>query len=127
MKLEHIALNVSEPKAQAKWYVENLGMKMVRDIQEEPFITFIADEAGSMIELYANPAVDIPDYAAVHPLILHIAFLSEDIEADKAKLMSAGATDTGISQTLPTGDEFVFVRDPWGLAVQIIKRPGPLI
>ncbi len=127
MKLEHTAYNVAEPKAQANWYVENLGMTLVRDIPTAPFITFIGDDAGGLIELYANPNADIPDYHSMSPYILHLAFLSEDIEADKAKLLSAGATDTGIAETLPTGDEYVFVRDPWGVSVQLIKRSAPLV
>lgn len=127
MKLEHIALNVSEPKAQAQWYIDHLTMRMIRDIPTAPFITFIADEAGAMIELYNNPNAEIPDYATVSPYTLHLAFSSENLEADKAKLLAAGATDTGITDTLPTGDSYFFMQDPWGVSIQLIKRLKPLL
>jgi hypothetical protein len=41
--------------------------------------------------------------------------------------MAAGATDTGIAETLSTGDEYLFLRDPWGLCLQLIKRLKPLV
>ncbi len=127
MNLEHLAFNVPEPKAQAKWYVDHLGMKLIRDIPSAPFITFIADDAGSLIELYANPNATIPDYKSISPYTLHLAFATDDIEGDKSKLINAGASDTGISDTLPTGDAYSFVQDPWGLSIQLIKRPKPLL
>ena len=127
MKLEHTALNVKDPKAQAKWMVENLGLKLVRDLGEPTFITFVADDEGALLELYANQVAEIPDYQSISPYTLHLAFTTDDLAASKAKLLAAGATDTGIAETLATGDEYIFLRDPWGLSLQLIKRLKPLI
>ena len=60
MKLEHIAINVPEPAAFAQWLVDNLGMRIILAKDESPYMHFVADEAGSMLELYSNPAAPTP-------------------------------------------------------------------
>lgn len=47
MKIEHVALNVPEASKMAKWYVENLGLKIVRDVgdtNQTTQTTFIGDD-----------------------------------------------------------------------------------
>ena len=82
MKIEHIAFNVEDAVSSAKWYAENLGMTIMRSADETPFIHFLADDSGkSMLEFYSNPAAIVPDYRSMNPLISHIAFVVDDIEA----------------------------------------------
>lgn len=122
MKLEHFALNVPNPVEMADWYVDNLELKIVRQLKESPFTTFIADESGRvMIEIYKNPAAAVPEYKNMDPLIMHLAFVSHDPESDKEKLLSAGATHESEIK-LEDGSHLIMLRDPWGLAVQLCKR-----
>ena len=127
MKLEHIAINVPEPAALAKWLVDNLGMRIVVAVDESPYMHFVSDEAGSMLELYSNPAAPIPDYASMNPFTLHFAFASSDIEADHQRLLDAGATAEGEITPTPAGDKIVFLRSPWQVTIQLVQRGKPLI
>ena len=43
------------------------------------------------------------------------------------RLLAAGATTAGDVTITPTGDEMTFLRDPWGLALQLVKRGAPLM
>ena len=125
MKIEHIALNVKEPQAMAQWYVENMGMKIVRADSNAPYITFLADEAdGCMIELYANAEAEYLEYGRLHRATIHIAFTVTDIQQQQAQLLAAGATPEGEIRTTPKGDQLAFVRDPWGNTIQLVKRVG---
>jgi len=74
MNLEHTAINVEAPAEMAAWWAKNLGMRIVMAQDVEPYMHFIADDKGSMIELYNNPAAPIPDYAGMAPFTLHLAF-----------------------------------------------------
>jgi catechol 2,3-dioxygenase-like lactoylglutathione lyase family enzyme len=122
MKLEHFALNVEDPIAMSQWYTEHLGMQVVRQLSDPPYTTFIADISGRVIiEVYANPEAAIPDYKSMHPLIVHLAFVSLDPVADKDRLVKAGATAVS-EQHLEDGSHLVMLRDPWGLSVQLCKR-----
>ena len=81
MKLEHIAINVPDPNGMAKWYAENLEMQIVRSAGEPRYEHFIADKnRQSVMEIYHNSAAPIPDYSQDHPLMLHFAFLVDNID-----------------------------------------------
>ena len=128
MKIEHVALNVAEASKIAQWYVEHLGLKIVRDVGDANQTTFLADDNNqTLLELYSNPIADVPDYAATSPYILHIAFSVDDIEGERERLLAAGATKEGEIQTLPSGDKLLFMRDPWGLTIQLAKRAKSLV
>lgn len=127
LNLEHIAANVADPVAMAAWYVEHLGMRVVRHTPEPTQIHFLADAAGrAVIEIYRNDADAIPDYAAMNPLRFHIAFAASDPDAARAALVAAGATFVD-ERTLPDGSRLVMLRDPWGIALQLCKRTTPLM
>ena len=128
MKIEHAAYNVQDPPAMAAWYVENLGFTVKRSMDEEPFGHFLADGSGAvMLELYRNPTVEVPDYAAIDPLILHLAFSSDDVAADFARLVEAGGEPVEEPGETDTGDVVAMLRDPWGFAVQLVRRDSPMV
>ncbi len=127
LNVEHVACNVSDPVAMAAWYVEHLGMRIVRRISTPPHIHFLADASGrTVIEIYSNPIDPIPDYKAMHPMRFHLAFATDDPDASRDALVAAGATLLD-EQTLADGSRLMMLRDPWGLAVQLCKRTTPLL
>ncbi|MBA9076362.1 VOC family protein [Rufibacter quisquiliarum] len=62
----------------------------------------------------------------MNPLLVHLAFVSENPTADKERLCLAGATCVS-DQTLDDGSHLVMLRDPWGLALQLCKRGRPML
>ena len=66
MRIEHVAINVEDPVAMAKWYCENLGMKIVRRGPAPVNAHFICDsQENVMLEIYLNPPDDVPDYSSM--------------------------------------------------------------
>ncbi len=127
MRIEHIGYQVPDPVAAAEWYVKHLGFRLARSGGPPANARFLFDSAGAtMIEIYNNPAVGVPDYPKMDPLILHIAITVEDVRGVMKKLLAAGATPAGDLTTTDLGDEFVIVRDPWGLPLQLMKRAKPI-
>lgn len=127
MKLEHFALNVEDPVLMADWYIAHLGLQAVRQMKGVPFTTFLADDSRRiMIEIYKNPADQIPPYREMHPLLVHLAFVSENPDEDKERLLGAGASLVS-DQHLEDGSPLVMMRDPWGLAIQLCKRGSPIL
>ncbi len=126
MKFEHFGINVPDAVAMAKWYVENLDMKIVVGNDSAPYAHFLADSTGrTIIEIYSNPDDPIPDYTAQHHLRFHIAFASEDPAAAKDKLIKAGASLV-IDETTPDGSQVITLRDPWNIPFQLAKRTTPM-
>ena len=88
----------------------------------------MADDAGhTLLEIYRSPSEPVPDYASMNPMVLHLAFVSEDVDADRARLLNAGCTSCGEPSKGPNGDAFAMLRDPWGLPLQLVKRSKPLV
>ena len=128
MRLEHVAINVENPTAMAKWYCENLGMKIVRRGPAPVNMHFICDtQENMMLEIYLNPPDAVPDYASMNPLVFHIAFMVDDVSETCRKLVAAGAQIVEDVSTTPQGDEFAILRDPWGVPIQFVKRAEPML
>lgn len=126
MILEHTALNVPDPVAFAAWYVQHLGLRVLRHLPHASETHFLGDERGAVIEIYRNPAAPVPDYRAMHHLVLHLAFVSADAASDAARLLAADATHVEDVRP-PDGSLLVMLRDPWGVALQLCQRTTPLI
>jgi len=128
VRFEHLGLNVADPIKTAQWYVDHLGMKVLREGAAPVNNRFVGDAGGNMmLELYHNAAAAVPDYAALDPQQLHVAFFVDDVEAVRSKLLAAGATAVDQVTTTPAGDKLAMLRDPWGLAIQFVHRANPML
>jgi glyoxylase I family protein len=128
MKIEHTAYQVADPAALARWYVEHLGLTIKRSQDTSHFGYFLADEGDAvMLEFYRQPHLPVPDYHAVDPLILHLAFWADDVPATRDRLLAAGATAEGSVVRNDQGDEVAMLRDPWGLPVQLVRRERAML
>jgi glyoxylase I family protein len=128
VKLEHFALQVPDPVAMADWYVKHLGCTVARAGGEPSHARFLKDGSGSvMLEIYRNPKVPVPNYDQVDPLLMHLALVSAAPAVDRDRLAGAGAKVVEDLVTSPTGDQLVMLRDPWGIALQLVKRAKPML
>jgi catechol 2,3-dioxygenase-like lactoylglutathione lyase family enzyme len=126
MRLEHLALQVPDPVAMADWYVKHLGCTVARSGGPPSSARFLM--AGPvLIEIYHNPAAPIPDYNSIDPLQLHLAFVSENVKADRDRLLAAGAKLVDDYSTNTVGDELLMLRDPWSIGLQLVKRNTPML
>jgi catechol 2,3-dioxygenase-like lactoylglutathione lyase family enzyme len=125
---EHFAINLPDPVEVAKWLVENMGMKIIRQGGAPAYTTFIADENENMMfELFNNVNYPSMDFKNTSYMALHIAFMVNDMNAVKTKLLSAGATIAEDLNTTANGTQVLVLRGPDGLPFQFIKRPVPMI
>jgi glyoxylase I family protein len=128
MEIEHFAYLVAEPVEAARWYVEQLGMKVVRESGPPSLTRFLADTSGKvMLEIYKNDKLGVPDYRSFDPLVIHVAFAVDDPDRIRAQLLDAGAAPEGEATTSPLGDRLVMMRDPWGFPIQFVRRKEPMV
>lgn len=128
MKIEHVAFQVEDPAAMADWYVAQFGFTVKRAV-DAPFpVRFLADSSGQvMLELYNNPKLPVPAYGSMDPLLLHVAFVCEDVSGTINRLVESGAGLVGGPDTTSAGDVLAMLRDPWGLAIQLCQRAEPML
>lgn len=128
MKIEHFAYQVADAASVGDWYCRHLGFSVKRGADAPVPVRFLSDTSGQvMLEIYTNPRIVTPDYAAMDPLLLHIAFVCADLRPTVDRLMAAGATWVSGPEKIPTGDELAMLRDPWGLAIQLCRRAKPML
>ncbi len=125
MVFEHIALNVKNVEDIKEWYVANVGLKVVSEQSQAPFMTFLEDSTGRVIlELYHRPEEEITNFKTKHPLSFHMAFVSQNAEKDKTRLLDKGASFVE-EITKEDGSHLVMLRDPWGMPLQLCHRAKP--
>ena len=123
MVFEHFALNVADIKKRVGWFVTHLGLKVVVAKEKAPFMTFLADSTDRVImELYQKEEEPLSNFKERQPATFHIAFVSDDAEADKQRLMTEGATFVEEVKR-EDGTHLVMLRDPWGMPLQLCERP----
>lgn len=89
---------------------------------------FLADADDKVVfEFYHNIEAPVPDCNMIHPRSYHVAFVVDDVEAIRDKLLQAGATIATEMETTPAGDQLIILRDPWALPIQFVKRTKPML
>ena len=123
--IEHIALEIEDPASMVKWWTENLGFKVT--LARPKGSTFIQDEAGRVaFELYRpSEGRKAPDYHNMPILQLHFGLFSDDVDADVKRLVAAGATE--VAKDEAPGLKGVTLRDPNGIAFQVMQRKRPVV
>lgn len=123
LRFDHVALQHPQPEAVSAWLCLHFGMRVVRVSASASRARFLACRmTGVMLEIYRQPDAPVPDYAAMAPAVLHLAFYAGDITAESVRLLAAGATLAGEPGRNSAGDSFLMLRDPWGVALQLVKR-----
>jgi len=122
MVFEHFAVNVNNVDAVVKWYVTHLGLKIVSQQQELPFMTFLADSSDRVIlELYQRSDALMTNFEMQHQLTFHVAFVSENAQKDSERLQVHGAIFLEEVKK-DDGSHLVMLRDPWGMPLQLCHR-----
>lgn len=122
MIFEHFAINVAQIDLVVPWYISHLGLNVVSAQKAPPFMTFLSDSSGRVVvELYQRSDELITNFSKQHPLTFHVAFVSENAENDKNRLLNAGASFFEEIRK-EDGSHLIMLRDPWGMPLQLCQR-----
>jgi catechol 2,3-dioxygenase-like lactoylglutathione lyase family enzyme len=128
LRFEHFALNVPDPQKMVNWYVENLGMKIMRKGGPPTYGSFVSDPGGNMmLELQLDAKYPVIDLSKIDHPAMHFAFVVDDVRSIRTRLIAAGATIAEELRETNAGDQVLVLRDPWGFAIQLIKRAEAML
>jgi hypothetical protein len=121
IRFEHLRINVADKEATAKWYVENVDLKIIPSNNKE--MVYVADKDHNfMLELSQIPNLK-NNYFDIHIDAFHMAFEGQkSIEAFAEKMLANGGTQEGKLYRNLIGDYVNNVRDPNGFTSQLIYR-----
>ncbi len=122
--IEHIGLVVKDSKKMASWYHAALGFIILKSVAtDNGHVAFIqCNETGLIFELITDKTLAPIEDALTHPLQVHIAFKSRDIETDKNRLLDMGAEFVTDCKTDDPDAKVLIVKDPWGNYIQLAQR-----
>ena len=128
MRIEHIGLCVSNPIKMGRWYRENLGFKILRELgNDNDGAIFMQDDEGTVIEIARVPEIAPLDFKPMDPLLIHLAIECDDPAKEAKRLVEAGAEMLGESIRNDYRGEKILVRDPWGgLTIRAVNRKSRL-
>ena len=88
MYIEHPGIAARNPEALAKWYMENLGMKLLR--QTGPTTFFVGFDKGACVEIYQAKTEAEPIANNYVQGMTHIAFYAENFTEVHEALLKKG-------------------------------------
>ncbi|MBM6870854.1 VOC family protein [Pseudoflavonifractor phocaeensis] len=119
--LHHVAIIVSDYQVSRRFYVETLGLPIVRENYRPERGDWKLDlRVGAVeLELFSNPsAPERPNYPEARGL-RHLAFRVEDVAAAAAELARRGIPCEPIRTDPYTGGRMTFFHDPDGLPLEL--------
>jgi catechol 2,3-dioxygenase-like lactoylglutathione lyase family enzyme len=119
MAMHHIHLQVPDPLAAQKWYIDHFGATAGKRNQFET-----ANVPGTEITL---GKVEMPQAPTKGRSVDHMGFEVKNIDAFVAKLQAAGIKPDGAirNSTNAAGIRLVYVTDPWGTEIEITEGLRP--
>ncbi len=121
LELEHVAICAKDTTALKDWYVKLFNFKVVYDNKKESPTYILLMEDNSMIEIYPmDKETDI--CSNKHQGLRHLAFGSDDIEAEYAKLLDNSVDIIDEFRTSPKGVSTFFLRDLEGNIIHFVQR-----
>lgn len=124
--IHHIAVICSDYARSRRFYVETLGLPVIREVFREERDSWKCDlDAGNaQIELFSFPA---PPPRATRPEaagLRHLAFTVANIDAEIARLHAHGVETEPVRIDPHTGQRFTFFTDPDGLPLELYEQTG---
>ncbi len=122
-KIHHVAIIASDYKKSKDFYVNLLGLKIIREVYREERDSYKLDlEIGdSQIELFSfKNSPKRPSYPEACGL-RHLAFEVENIEQEVRELNEKGIEVESIRTDEFTGRKFTFFSDPDDLPIELYE------
>ena len=120
-KIHHVAIICSDYQAAKAFYVEKLGLPLVREVyrpeRRDYILTLLVGNVEIELFIMENPPQRVTNPEARG--LRHLAFHVEDIEPVVRWLNSMGIETEPIRVDAVNGGRFTFFKDPDGLPLEI--------
>lgn len=126
--LEHIGVCARDTVSLKDWYTKHFNLDVVYDNKKDKPTYILKFPGGGMLEIYAaapEAAQGNDNYENKHQGIRHLAFGSDDIEAEYKRLKYDVNIEKELSEDAK-GNKTFFLRDPEGNIIHYIQRPALL-
>ncbi|MGD9689873.1 MAG: VOC family protein [Phycisphaerales bacterium] len=124
-RVHHVAIICSDYQASKRFYVEVVGLRVVREVYRAERRSHKGDLAlpdGTQIELFsfpgAPPRASYPEARGLR----HLALAVGDLDAEVERLRGLGVPVEPVRIDEHTGKRFTFFADPDGLPLELYEN-----
>ncbi|SHL76534.1 SMU1112c/YaeR family gloxylase I-like metalloprotein [Chryseobacterium polytrichastri] len=124
MKIHHIAIICSDYEISKKFYIEVMGLNIIREVYREERQSYKLDLAIGdhyVIELFSFPNPPERHSRPESCGLRHLAFSVESVSEKRQELMDKGLSCEEIRIDEFTGKEFFFTQDPDQLPLEFYE------
>ncbi len=117
-QIDHINMIVPNIEKALAWYNQNLGFNVTGRFMQDGFEIVYLSNGSITYEMFENPSL-------TSPVIDHIAYLSDDINADHAYYVAQGLQVSPINYIdfiWENGADYFFVTGVGGEKVELLKN-----
>jgi len=128
MNIEHIGMCVSNPIQMGNWYKKNLGFRILKAAGNDSVgVVFLIDSTNkTILEIGRLPDEPIMDFDSIAPIQFHIVVECDNPTEEGKRLAAQAARYIGECPRNSYPGEKVFIRDPWGMGIQLVNRKEKL-
>ena len=119
MKIQHVALSVTDIAKSGPWYEDLFGFAKVAEFEQPAPMAIYMTPDGQALDLREDPQVIHERFTETRPGLDHLAFVCDDrAELDEwlALIVDRGIENSGLEES-PFGTHLSF-RDPDGIALE---------
>lgn len=124
MKIHHIAIICSDYEVSKKFYIDVLGLNIIREVYREERQSYKLDLAIGdhyVIELFSFPNPPKRPSRPESCGLRHLAFSVENVGEKRQELINKGLDCETIRTDEFTGKEFFFTQDPDNLPLEFYE------
>lgn len=125
--IHHVALICADYERSKRFYVEVLGLPVIREVWRAERRSHKLDLAlpdGGQLELFSFPAPPPRPSRPEACGLRHLALATPDLDAAVAHLQGQGVAVEAVRVDEFTGRRFTFFADPDGLPLELYEQPG---
>ena len=125
--LHHVALICADYERSKAFYVEVLGLPVIREVWRAGRRSYKLDLAlpdGSQLELFSFPSPPPRPSRPEACGLRHLALATPDLDAAVAHLTACGVAVEPVRVDEYTDRRFTFFADPDGLPLELYEQPG---
>ena len=118
--IEHVGLCADNPATLVHWYVNILGFRVARAVEERRTY-FVRAPNGGMLEIYPSQHRSEP-VDNVHRGLRHIALSTPDLDQEVTRLRLGGVDVPAETVVVTPQMKLAFFRDPEGNLLHLVER-----
>lgn len=122
-KLHHIHVRSPEPRKSAKWYVDNLGCKVLGESDNNGVLFVRVDLSGTLINVTGVPVASKPGPgdSSVHYGLEHFGVQVDDLASLMASLKKKGVKVFQDLTVTPSGTKMAFIEAPDNVRIELLE------